>query len=81
MNNAVNSIWEWSQVFPLFTTHPLAMCMVVACIAMRREDGVNHFFTVIFTPASGVHTWHTRALTNEPQMNLQMTPTTHMTPT
>ena len=48
MNNAVNSIWEWSQVFPMVTTHPLAMCMVVACIAMRREDGVNHFFTVIF---------------------------------
>ena len=21
--------------------------------------GVNHFFTVIFTPAPGVYTWHT----------------------
>ena len=34
-HNIMKSIWEWSQVFPTVTTHPLAMCMVVACITMR----------------------------------------------
>ena len=23
MNNTMNSIWEWSQVFPMATIHPL----------------------------------------------------------
>ena len=27
MNNTVSSIWEWPQVPPMVTTHPLAMCM------------------------------------------------------
>ena len=59
MNHTVESIWEWPQVFPTITTHPLAMCMVMACIAMRQCRGINNLFTVVFTPASGVHTWHT----------------------
>ena len=32
----MNSIWEWSQVFPMVTTHPLAMCMVVMVVACIR---------------------------------------------
>ena len=38
-----------------------------------RAGGVNHFFTVIFTPAAGVHTLHTG--------HYPMNHTTHMTPT
>ena len=42
---------------PVVNKHTLAMCIVVACIAVRLFRRWNHFFTVIFTPAPGVHTW------------------------
>ena len=46
---------------PSVTTYPLAMCMVVACIAMRPcrrcEPLVHGRFPHICV--SGVHTWHT----------------------